>query len=131
MNSTPLSPASIIRLTAFPPAPPTPITLIDAVIESLSSSISSNIPNLPGFAPVLDQLLDPTSESHRDPTDDSPFRRPWPGVVLQCVHRQADSGREPGIGNRFRQSTETDRDSTAGGQVEDLLRQLGHPRQRG
>ena len=28
MNSTPFSPESIIRLTAFPPAPPTPTTLI-------------------------------------------------------------------------------------------------------
>ena len=30
MNSTPLSPAAIMRLTALPPAPPTPMTLIVA-----------------------------------------------------------------------------------------------------
>ena len=30
MNSTPLSPASIIRLTALQPPPPTPMTLITA-----------------------------------------------------------------------------------------------------
>jgi hypothetical protein len=30
MNSTPLSPASIMRLTAFTPPPPMPMTLITA-----------------------------------------------------------------------------------------------------
>src|SRR5437867_12004314 len=40
-NSTPLIPAWIIRLTAFPPPPPTPITLIFAVSCSSSSEIFS------------------------------------------------------------------------------------------
>src|SRR5260370_12119493 len=44
-NSTPLIPAWIIRLTAFPPPPPTPITLIFAV----SCSSSSEIFSLPAF----------------------------------------------------------------------------------
>ena len=37
MNSTPFIPASIIRLTAFPPPPPTPITFIFAPVIGGSS----------------------------------------------------------------------------------------------
>ena len=45
INSTPETPSSIIRLTAFPPAPPTPITLIMApCIGILSNSKSIYFP---------------------------------------------------------------------------------------
>jgi hypothetical protein len=43
MNSTPESPDSIIRFTAFPPAPPMPITLIEAPDSTVPSSTNSNI----------------------------------------------------------------------------------------
>src|SRR5215470_14082239 len=43
MNSTPLMPASIIRLTALPPPPPTPITLMRAPVIG-GSSINIFIP---------------------------------------------------------------------------------------
>src|SRR5687767_679178 len=132
MKSTPFSPASIIRFTAFPPAPPTPITLIEAPVTTFPSSTSSNIAAPPVVcAGPLDQLLDPASEPRGDPTEQTPFHSPRPGIRVKRVHRQTDPGRESGIGNRFRETREPDRHAPPHRHFQNLLRELGHAREEG
>jgi hypothetical protein len=45
-NFTPCSPASIMRLTAFPPPPPTPTTVMRAGLEASSANVAIRLPNI-------------------------------------------------------------------------------------
>ena len=46
-NSTPWRLASIMLLTAFPPAPPTPITTIRGVNSTAMANLDPHVPTLP------------------------------------------------------------------------------------
>src|SRR5215510_637257 len=91
MNSTPESPDSIMRFTAFPPAPPTPITLIVAPDRPTPSSTSSNMSS-PPLAPVLDQILDPAAKTERKSPQPPLTRHVRLGVVPERMLRESHAG---------------------------------------
>src|SRR5262249_14492077 len=109
MNSTPRSPAPIMRFTALPPAPPQPITLSLAVdVLSISSSNPCTSLCRPQER-LVEQLLEPAAGIERvAPVAVGPPLRGdrFAALAVRRVEHQPHAGRKARIGDMFRQAAQ-------------------------
>src|SRR6188768_3649370 len=143
MNSTPLSPASAMRLTALPPPPPTPITLMRAPVRTMSSSrrirsfsepwaLKWRASILSGPFLGLEKFFEERPQTSRDSSERAGAYARGLGLhVVMGVDHDADRRGEYRIADVIGESTDALGRRATHRQVEDLFGDLGHALEQG